>query len=100
MRIWTRNKTSRTPINVMGHTGYATDEGAVIPWPVIEYLIQSIEQTREDLAVLNEEIRAWHNRIPDGEERVEAIRRRHDEWVRPVEAMSRQRVRRDSRQTS
>jgi hypothetical protein len=85
MRIWSRSKPDRRPVDLLGHTGYATDEGAFLPWPVVHYFLAEIQATRDHLHALNEEIKRWHNQIPDGEVRVETIRRRHENAARPLE---------------
>jgi hypothetical protein len=85
MRIWSRSKPDRRPVDLLGHTGYATDEGAFLPWPVVHYFLAEIQATRDHLHALNEEIKRWHNQIPDGEVRVETIRRRHENAARPFE---------------
>jgi hypothetical protein len=69
----------------MGHTGYATDEGALILWPVMLHFLEELQATRDHLHVLNEEIKKWHNQIPDGEERVRDMMRRHENAARPIE---------------
>ncbi len=82
------NRTYRTPVDLMGHTGYATDEGALIPWPVMRHFLVGIQETRDRLHALNEEMKKWHNQIPDGEERAESIRRMHDNAARPFEQIT------------
>jgi hypothetical protein len=88
MRIWSRNKTYRRPVDLMGQTGYATDEGALIPWPVMSYFMEGIQETRDNLHALLDEMKKWHNQIPDGEERVESMRRMHDDAARPMEQIA------------
>ncbi len=88
MRLWSRSNTDRKPVDLMGHTGYATAEGALIPWPVMHHFLKGIQETRDDLAVLTEELKKWHNRIPDGQERVVNIRRVHDAAVGPIEQVT------------
>ncbi len=43
---------------------------------------------RNRLHALNEEMKKWHNQIPDGEERAESIRRMHDNAARPFEQIT------------
>ena len=88
MRIWSRSKTDRRPVDLMGHTGYATDEGAFLPWPVVHYFLEELQATRDHLHLLNEEIKKWHNQIPDGEERVESMRRLHEDAAQPIEQIA------------
>src|SRR5829696_6990265 len=88
MRTWSRRKTYRRPVDLMGHTGYATDEGALIPWPVMLHFLEGIQGTRDHLHALNEEIKKWHNQIPDGEERVESMRRMHEDATQPIEQIA------------
>ena len=88
MRIWSRSKTKRRPVELMGHTGYAADEGALIPWPVMMHFLAGIQQTRDHLHLLTEEIKRWHSQIPDGEERVEAMRRVHEAAAWPIEQIA------------
>ena len=90
MRIWSRRKTYRRPVDLIGHTGYATDddEGALIPWPVLLFFMDGIQETRDHLHLLNEEMKKWHNQIPDGEERVESMRRRHEDAAQPIEQIA------------
>src|SRR5215204_3202792 len=85
LKIWAKARTDRRPVDLLGHTGYATDEGALLPWPVVHYLLEELQATRDYLHELTEEIKRWHNQIPDGEERVETIRRRHENAARPLE---------------
>ncbi len=88
MGIWSRRKSHRRPVEVMGHTGYATEEGALIPWPVMMHFLEGIQETRDHLHLLTEEIKRWHNQIPDGEERVEAMKRVHEAAARPIERIA------------
>jgi len=46
MRAWFGRKRYRRPVDLLGHTGYATDEGALIPWPVMERCLDLIEEMR------------------------------------------------------
>ena len=71
----------------MGYTGYATDQGALIPWPVMHFLA-GIQGTRDHPHHPAEEIKRWRNQIPDGEERVEAIVRVHEDAARPIEQVA------------
>jgi hypothetical protein len=88
MKIWARNKTYRIPVELMGYTGYATDEGALVPWPVMRHFLVGIQETRDRLHALNEEMKRWHNQIPDGEERVESIRRMHEDAAQPIKRVA------------
>ncbi len=88
MKIWARNKTYRTPVEFMGHTGYATDEGALIPWPVMRHFLVGIQETRDRLHALNEEMKRWHNQIPDGMEKVEGIRHTHEDAAQLIERIA------------
>ncbi len=88
MRTWSRRKTYRRPVDLMGHTGYATDEGALIPWPVLLFFMEGIQETRDHLHLLTEEMKKWHNQIPDGEERVESMRRLHEDAAQPIEQIA------------
>jgi hypothetical protein len=71
-----------------GYTAYATDEGALIPWPVMRHFLEGIQETRVQLSALTEELRAWHNKIPDGQERIERIRRVHEGAAQPIERVA------------
>jgi hypothetical protein len=88
MRIWSRRKTYRRPVDLMGHTGYATDEGVLIPWPVLLFFMEGIQETRDHLHLLTEEMKKWHNQIPDGEERMESMRRMHEDAAQPIEQIA------------
>ncbi len=88
MKTLPGNKTYRTPVDLMGHTGYATDEGALIPWPVMRHFLVGIQETRDRLHALNEEMKRWHNQIPDGKDRVESIRRMHEDAAQPIEQVA------------
>ncbi len=88
MRIWSRRKSHRTPVEVMGHTSYVTDEGVLIPWPVLLFVMEGIQETRDHLQLLTEEMKKCHNQIPDGEERVEAMVRVHEAAARPIERIA------------
>src|ERR687886_2872895 len=88
MRLWSKSKAERRPVDLVGHTAYATEEGALIPWPVMRHFLEGIQQTRDDLAVLTQELKTWHNQIPDGQERVESIGRRHDAAARSLEQVA------------
>jgi hypothetical protein len=88
MKISPGNETYRTPVELMGYTAYATNEGARIPWPVIHHFLQGIQDTKEYLEAHNEEMRRWHNQIPDGEDRVENIRRMHEDASQPIELIA------------
>jgi hypothetical protein len=72
----------------MGYIGYATDEGALFPWPVMRQIMRGIQQTKDNLEILAEAMKKWHNQIPDGEERIDRIRRTHKDAVRPFERIS------------
>ncbi len=88
MKIWARNKTYRIPVELMGYTGYATDEGALVPWPVMRHFLVGIRETRDHLHALNEEMKRWHNQIPDREETVVTIRRTHEDVAQPIERVA------------
>jgi hypothetical protein len=88
MKTLPSNKAYRKPVELMGHTGYATDEGALIPWPVMRHFLTGIQETRDRLHALNEEMKRWHNQIPGGEERVESIRRLHEDAAQPIERIA------------
>jgi hypothetical protein len=88
MKIWSKTRTDRIPVDLMGHTGYVTDEGALIPWPVMHHFLKGIQETRDHLHDLTEEIRKWHNQIPDGAERVGDIRRIHEDAAQPIEQVA------------
>jgi len=88
MRLWSKSKAERRRVDLVAHTAYATEEGALIPWPVMTYFLEGIQQTRDDLHALSEELKTWHNQIPDGQERVEAIRRMHDAAAGPIEQVA------------
>jgi hypothetical protein len=88
MKTLPSNKAYRTPVDLMGHTGYATDEGALIPWPVMGHFLIGIQETRDRLHALNEEMKRWHTQIPDGKERVESIRRTHENAASPLERIA------------
>ncbi len=88
MKIWARNKTYRIPVGLMGYTGYATDEGALVPWPVMRHFMVGIQETRDRLHALNEEMKRWHNQIPDGMEKVESIRHMHEDAAQPIERVA------------
>jgi hypothetical protein len=75
-------------LDLTGYTSYATDEGALIPRPEMRRIMQTLQETKEYLDVLALEVTKWHNRIPDGEERVEIIRRRYDDAAEPFERIS------------
>ncbi|WP_262299010.1 hypothetical protein [Microvirga sesbaniae] len=83
MKIWSRNKTYRKPVELMGYVGYATDEGALIPWPVMHQIIKGIQETKDHFELLAEEMKKWHNQIPDGEDRLACIRRTHEAATQP-----------------
>ncbi len=83
-----KSKPYRIPVDLMGHPGYATDEGAIIPWPVMRHFLKTIQEVRDHLCTLNEEMKKWHNQIPDGEERVESIRRTHEDAAHPLERIA------------
>ena len=88
MRIWSRNKTYRSPVDLLGYTGYATDEGTLILWPVMERCLALIEEMREGVLILAEEIKRLDNQIPDGEERVETFRRMQEAAACPFERVT------------
>ncbi len=88
MKLWSMGRSYRKPIELMGHIGYATDEGALIPWPVMGQIMQGIQETRDHFEFLAEEMKKWHNQIPDGEERLESIRRTHEDAAQPFERVS------------
>jgi hypothetical protein len=54
----------------------------------MRHFLEGIQQTRDDLAILTEELKTWHNQIPDGQERVESIRRMHDAAAGPIEQVA------------
>lgn len=88
MKIWFRSKSYRTPVELMGYTGYATDEGALIPWPVMRRIMQGIQETKDHFELLAAEMQKWHNQIPDGEERLESIRRTHENATGPFDRIT------------
>ncbi len=88
MRAWFGRKRYRRPVDLLGHTGYATDEGALIPWPVMERCLELIEEMREGIGILAEEIKRLDNKIPDGEERVETFRRMQEAAACPFERVT------------
>jgi hypothetical protein len=88
MKLWSKSKSYRRPVELMGYIGYATDEGALIPWPVMHQIMKGIKETKDHFELLAEEMKKWHNQIPDGEERLESIRRTHEDAVQPFERVS------------
>ncbi len=83
------SKPYRIPVDLMGHPGYATDEGAIIPWPVMRHFLKTIQEVRDHLCTLDAEMKKLHNQIPDGEKRVESISRTHESAAQPLERISR-----------
>jgi hypothetical protein len=88
MDISSRRNRYREPVDLMGYTGYATDEGALIPWPVMRHFLKGMEKTKNHLKRLNEEMKKWNNKIPDGEERVEVMRQVHEDASQPIEQIT------------
>jgi hypothetical protein len=88
MKISSRSEACRIPVDLMGHTGFATDGGAIIPWPVMRHFLKTIQEVGDHLCTLNEEMKKWHNRIPDGEKRVESISRAHEDAAYPLERIA------------
>jgi hypothetical protein len=88
MKLWFRSKAYRVKLDLSGYTAYATDEGALIPWPEMRRIMQTLQETKEYIDVLAEEITRWHNQIPDGQERVETIRSWYGDAVEPFERIS------------
>ncbi len=84
-----KSKPYRIPADLMGYTGYATDEGAIIPWPVMRHFLNTIQVVRGRLCTLDAEMKKWHNQIPDGRDRVESISRTHESAAQPLERISR-----------
>src|SRR4051794_27100475 len=56
MKLRSRNKTDRRPVDLMGHTAYATDEGALVPWPVMRHFLEGIQEARDQPSALTEEL--------------------------------------------
>jgi hypothetical protein len=87
MKLWSMNKTYRIKVELMGYVGYATDEGALIPWSAMRQIMQGIQETKDHFELLAEEMKKWHNQIPDGEERLASIKRTHEVATQPFESI-------------
>ena len=55
---------------------------------MVHHFLNGIQETKDRLHALNEEMKRWHSQIPDGEERVESIRRTHEDAAQPLERIA------------